>query len=34
MEMLNNGMNVSEVSRLLKMGQGEIQLIMGMREAN
>jgi len=34
MEMLNNGMNVSEVSRLLKMGQGEIQLIMGMKEAN
>lgn len=34
MEMLNNGMNVSEVSRLLKMGQGEIQLIIGMKEAN
>ena len=34
MQMLNSGMNISEVSRLLKMGQGEIQLIMGMKEAN
>lgn len=34
MEMLNNGMNISEVSRVLKMGQGEIQLIMGMKAAN